>query len=62
MVTNIVLSAQIGVDFVMGFFICYMILVYSRHSISKKTFDKNNSLKKEAMMRENVPNLVYMQN
>ena len=57
--TNIVLFVQIAVDSIMGFFVCYLILIFSRYN-SWKTFNKDNQMDQDAMLRANVPNLVYM--
>ena len=62
--TKITLIALTLSDFVMGFFICYLILVFSRRNCSQRIFGNNSNFgtNSESSTIELVPNLVYLQN
>ena len=62
--TKIFLAVLTFSDFVMGFFICYLILVFSRKNCTQKIFGHNSGFgtSTESSNCEIVPNLVYFQN
>lgn len=58
--TNIILAIQILFDSVMGIFICYMLMVFSRLNTTRPVTNGNEHENGDAS--EVVPNLVYLQN
>ena len=59
--TNIILAIQILFDSVMGIFICYMLMVFSRLNTTRPITIENER-ENGGSVSEVVPNLVYLQN
>ena len=59
-ITNIILSVQILVDAVMGFFICFFILKFSEDNAVLQLSEEATT--HESLALGHIPNLVYMQN